>query len=42
MLSPNVHPALVVLGAFLASDVGDVGDSCGVVAEDGDGVLDGR
>ena len=36
-----MHPALVVLGAACGTNVDDVGDGGGVVAEDGDGVLEG-
>ena len=41
MLSPDMHPALVVLGAAGCSNVEDVGDSGGVVAIDDDGMLEG-
>ena len=41
LLPPDVHPALVVLGAAGCSNVEDVGDSSGVVAVDDDGVLEG-
>ena len=41
LFSSDVHPAFVVLGAASCSNIEDVGDSGGVVAVDGDEMLEG-